>query len=522
MGLILTPREPKRRKKPRCKTRRSRSRRQGALGSGIAEAVSDSEFLNPKPKSFSVVPSNNSCKRKLRNRKRNHRRKRRDRIPGDRFRESLTPQPVSFIGTYTNKFSGGQSTKSFMTASNNQPLAIRRCWDRVNPGPPYYTGGPLTLVKGAYPLYDVQGLVDWYVYNNPQKTNYYRYSGGFAPVSFPWSGPTSAQINALGLSAPYSQTWFDASPYGAEGYRRAAPTLQGIDGATAIGELKDLPHMLHQTAGAMKELYTDLGGSLKTLFMSPKHVADHFINHVFGWVPFVSDVTKAYNTYQNQNKMMDRIEKDNGNWKHSVRRLVNTKSVERVHREYAPWVIPFSDISHMLSVRNIDGINCRGYLDVMRIQEEYVWFEGVFKFYLAAFDRNKKWHNSRYGQLMRLMQIYGLRVSPVTIYKLTPWSWLLDWFTNIGQQLDYLRSTVYDGRVSKYAYIMRTRTERIKHVSTIFPPPGYDDCVLEWNYGVLTKDRKQSASPFGFSLSGDLSARQLTILSALGISKGLS
>jgi len=108
----------------------------------------------------------------------------------------------------------------------------------------------------------------------------------------------------------------------------------------------------------------------------------------------------------------------------------------------------------------------------------------------------------------------------MTIYKLMPWTWLADWFSNVGKQLDYLNSIWYDGTTSKYAYVMRSREEKINQTVNIFAPPGYPEKSITWNYGVITKCRRAAASPFGFDLGAEnLSTRQIAILAALGITR---
>jgi hypothetical protein len=394
---------------------------------------------------------------------------------------------------------------------------VERCWDETHPGPPYKSGGPFTLVRGSYPVYAVKGDISLKV-GNPNQSNW-KYEGGFSPFSMMEGSPTQDAINVLGLNLPYSQTWFDATPYGPAGYAKARPKIEKMDLGTAVGELRDLPRMLKSTSKLFRDIWKGMGGNMSSVLMQPKKVADAFLNHQFGWKPFLSDLGKSYDLYQSADKHMSQIERDNGKWVRRVRTLSNTTSINHINRAYYPWATPYEYIAFLCEGRTIDGQGCNGYTDLIRHESERIWFVGSFKYYRPEFDRTKPWFHSNYGKTIRLLKTYGLQLSPAVVWNLTPWSWLADWFSNAGDQIEYRQAEDYDGLVSNYAYVMRSREETYSQNMTIFLQVKGEHKV-SWNYYVVSKDRRGALSPYGFDVSWDsLTPKQLAILSALLISR---
>jgi hypothetical protein len=124
--------------------------------------------------------------------------------------------------------------------------------------------------------------------------------------------------------------------------------------------------------------------------------------------------------------------------------------------------------------------------------------------------------------VIEMVTLYGGRVSPATIYKLFPWSWLIDWYATVGDVLSNLEAQLYDNLLAKYAYVMRHRVYSSVNESRIWLKNrgvGQEQ-FCRWTQLVETKDRAK-ANPFGFGLTmGDLSYRQMLILGALGMSHG--
>lgn len=145
------------------------------------------------------------------------------------------------------------------------------------------------------------------------------------------------------------------------------------------------------------------------------------------------------------------------------------------------------------------------------------WFEGVFRYYLpedrTAFGKSKM-------MLSKWRKLYGLDVDPGVLWNLIPWSWLIDWFLDIGPMFEALSDLMSDGLVMQYGYLMEHKIE-----TTTWTLHG----LTSWDSRtpiapVLTHRRETKrrirATPFGFGLNeADFTPRQWAILAALGFAR---
>jgi hypothetical protein len=143
---------------------------------------------------------------------------------------------------------------------------------------------------------------------------------------------------------------------------------------------------------------------------------------------------------------------------------------------------------------------------------------GEFTYYRPEFDATRSDYESNWKEAMRLVSIYGARINPSFLWKITPWTWLFDWFAGFGTYLDRIQSYFLDGVVSKYMYIMEHSTKESLHTIDVNWKTGVS--TFSWSNVVETKQRELAESPFSYSLPvGGLSPKQLAILTALGLSR---
>jgi hypothetical protein len=325
-------------------------------------------------------------------------------------------------------------------------------------------------------------------------------------------------LSGLGVSGTFGESFLSAEPYGARAYNQARPKLAAAGADVFLGELKDLPGMLKTSAQGFKDIYLNLGGKKFGNIMNPKSLADHFLNHVFGWAPFVSDIVKIYNVHKNAESLLAQLKRDNGRWIHRYRVVEKTNDLTLHPRVYAPLVQPSLN-GLLYAPRTFEGhASCKGFTDYTTQETDDVWFEGAFRYYVPFFDNKWTKHHKQFSDVLQLITLYGLRVSPATIWKLTPWSWLVDWAGNVGDVLDNIVATGYDHLVSKYAFVMRHRV-RINSMTAVVFLKNYGDTLDTWTQVLDSKDRR-IATPFGFGIDmTSLSAKQLAILAALGINR---
>jgi len=142
------------------------------------------------------------------------------------------------------------------------------------------------------------------------------------------------------------------------------------------------------------------------------------------------------------------------------------------------------------------------------------------KYYLPSLDVPGGDSDSLLNPLVQ--RLLGLDITPHLAWSLTPWSWLIDWYTGVGNMIANMQSLLQDSLVAKYAYIMRHR--RVTH-NYLHAQPFLDDTSGTKTvraYGNITLEVKEraAASPFGFGLGNrEFSDSQAAILAALGLSR---
>lgn len=106
----------------------------------------------------------------------------------------------------------------------------------------------------------------------------------------------------------------------------------------------------------------------------------------------------------------------------------------------------------------------------------------------------------------------GLGITPRVVWDALPWSWLIDYFFNIGEILSNLYGEVVDRQLSTRAYLMQESNVTYTRSGS----DGYLHAQIARK--VITKVRRK-VDPYGVAIDQDLSIKQTMILAALGISR---
>lgn len=439
-----------------------------------------------------------------------------------RFRRRLTPakKPGSKKLGYFNSMitSGGQPTGNWHPAEvfpqffNYQAPFIDAEFTADqdgHQGPPFYVGGPFQHLKVEYsvPFEGVHGK-GTYVRND----NLQRYVGGFAPPVDSWFGGLGVSSPAQFL-IPNSPFMPDPSSYGASAFNKCKPKIEKASAFVALREAKDIPRMLRTTSKFFHQTWKALGGSVDSRTMTPKNIGDHFLNHQFGWVPFVSDLRKFNDTFQNSARYLSQLTDRNGKWTRSKVTVLSTDNTTKLNSGLGQILDPIigthwshyfiSEPSWELTEQVIDHISA----------------VGSFSFYRPEFDSKLTEYNSAWSRIMRQLDIYGLRISPSNIWRSTPWTWAADWVTDAGAYIDFYNDMLVDSVVCKYFYLMQHRIV-IRRLIQVLPFRSGNTVSLSFSRKIETKRRMEGSSPFDFSLSWkDLTPRQLAIAAALFLTR---
>lgn len=342
------------------------------------------------------------------------------------------------------------------------------------------------LIRGNTPYVDA-----WY------KPGWAEYHGTIGIFPSRNGGPGPGQ----GLYWPSLLT-ASVSPYsrGATAIASCAPTSPLFDGSTAVAELvrEGMPKMIGQT--------------LKSDIRRFQSYGDEYLNYQFGWRPFINDVRNLSHAITTSDDYIRQLTRNSGR---VVRRGYSFPDVTSSNRVTGDQTAINPGLGHYTLSPGSPYPMTRV---IDRSLEE--WFAGSFTYYVD-FKGSNSYDRVR-AAATRARHVYGIRISPDALWNLMPWSWAIDWETNIGDVLTNLSNFTADGLVMHYGYLMRKSVSRDcrEAIVTTAAGKGYTQSHHLW--GVLEHHRKERfrASPWGFGLTIEsLTPRQVSILAALGISR---
>lgn len=325
------------------------------------------------------------------------------------------------------------------------------------------------------------------------------YRGPFLPgVAFLGSSslsvgmPTALQINADGAKA----------------INRTIPTAPEAGLAQFVGELREkLPSLIgyHSLKNSQESFTGKLG-------------AEH-LNLEFGIKPMISDVTSMASSVLHAHKLIAQYRKNSGE---IVRRKTTLRDdmTAQILTENAitanPFISSYADAGDFFSYDSFMASG--GRLTSVKTTESIVKFSGAFTYHLAeAHDMLSKLE--MYEQLAN--HLLGTRITPSTIWELTPWSWLFDWFADIGTLLSNLSLLSADSSVVRYGYIMHENRVTVEHIFKGYQlKPGWSAPSLVSKKETYVRKTRTRATPYGFGVNlGALTPRRWAILAALGFTK---
>jgi hypothetical protein len=288
---------------------------------------------------------------------------------------------------------------------------------------------------------------------------------------------------------------------GTKAISKCLPTNPVVDGATFLGELKSgLPKLVG------RELF-------KSKFKDYRKVGSEYLNIEFGWKPLVSDLQDAAKAVTGSEKILDQLHRDSG--RNIRRRFVfpeeRTSTTTTVSARSAPQN---GQAVYSQLWRSSGGVP----LSIVTEVTTKTWFSGCFTYHL---DMGTTLKSRIARQAAEARKLYGLELTPAVVWNLAPWSWLADWEGSIGDVLHNVSRFSQDGLVMRYGYIMQQKDAKVTYT---LPYNGRfkSGPMVPLTLTVTSQSKvRRRATPFGFGVDMTaLNGRQLSILGALGISRG--
>jgi hypothetical protein len=287
---------------------------------------------------------------------------------------------------------------------------------------------------------------------------------------------------------------FDLDAMGTQAISATIPTnpIGGL--AVTLGELR-------------REGIPSLVGALtwKDRTFRAKQAGSEYLNVQFGWLPLVDEILTMADTVKRSDEITRQYEAEEGKLLHRAYTFPSTSSTSTTVTSAYPtpaWVVGFW--------------NSQGTKTTVTTEKVESWFEGAYTYTLpprGSFARSAAIAN----------KLYGTRLTPDVVWNLTPWSWAVDWFSNVGTVVSNQTAFANDGLVMPYGYIMRRRTVT-RTVTNSGSRMRRDNQVVNCRQTFTTTvKQRRMATPYGFGLDPlGFTGRQWSILAALGLSKGSS
>lgn len=237
---------------------------------------------------------------------------------------------------------------------------------------------------------------------------------------------------------------------------------------------------------------------------SARNAGSEYLNVQFGWMPLVSDIQGFAKTVERSDEIARQYEQNAG--KPQRRRYeFPTDSTNSNSIEFDFLPSPALKVGYWLDTGSrITYVSVR----------TRTWFSGSFTYYLPKLGTNAR-------DLAIAKKLYGARLTPDEVWNLTPWSWAVDWFTNMGDVIANASAFSDDGLVMPYGYIMSETAHEVTYYTSGAKMKRLGKEVVGSQTLTTTVKKRLKATPYGFGLDpSSLSVRQWSILAALGLSKG--
>lgn len=437
--------------------------------------------------------------------------------------------PVGVYKTYVNGLL--QSTTNRMLTGAGPSCLFEKCWDVNNAAASdkktrrgqnrrFRVGGPFASVKIATDSLSVSGFGTYFATEGSTRREY---TGGFCNPVLHHDAPDTSHYTSGGPSTLQGNPFIpDTSSFEQRAFTDTMPKIEKVSALNALYEFKDVPGQLKQTSRIFKDLYIDQVGvktALKSQLM-PNRVAEDYLNYHFGWVPFCKDIAQMVDYIIFSKQYLDDISHGNDTWIKRKAVLLDVTAKALLGSGLSFGCEPQGeDMNQLCNIMETNGQFHFGSYKVWSETTTRCWAEGAFKYYRPEFDTKMPYYGTKVAEINRHLAAAGLRLTPYHIWKAIPWSWCIDWFSNVGDVIKRQDAQYLDGMVTKYLYLMHHRKQVIKSEHFLNFKSGARTVTFTRYLDV--KQRKDASSPYGFVLGGDLSATQWSILAALGLTGGV-
>ena len=374
----------------------------------------------------------------------------------------------------------------------------------------------VSLVDSGHPFTKVTGVYFPITAKVKLNTYYYGYDGDV------WA-PAAQLYNASGrtMSLPttsFSMTTSQVRQNMLNGvFKSISPDKDDASLMVTLIELLrgDIPKLI----GDLQRFTSISGRSIKDYKQAVNSVGDQYLNSVFGWTPLVKDLAKTIQVLLTIDRMV---------YAESFRRKRDWQGpTDSSESAWSTSLGSGADPVLQGSKRTYSG---GGTIDGSLIVEGTQRITRGENYHLSSRISSIAKPNSKtigfVDQANEILQRLGFVTSLAEVWELVPYSWLVDWVSNIGASIH--NANVYSPSSGKYTVDFAYLTTWTSHTTeqSVRSARYASDPNTSWKItrgksflSSVTKWRER-ATPFGFGTQlGSLSAGQFAILTALGLAR---
>jgi hypothetical protein len=334
-----------------------------------------------------------------------------------------------------------------------------------------------------------------------------------------WTGPLV--MNYIPSETQIPVPSWNPDTVGAQLIRRAIPTNPLNNVATTLGELIQ--------PGGLPRAYTKeilnstfkLGDKTRNIATQVKtgvrEAAGGALNVQFGYLPLVSDLQGAAGAIKYGAEYIRQLERDSGKL---IRRQRSAQPIATYASAQKASGVSLAALGYSANADRASLYRSQaesvGNVSVEETTSQQMWFSGGFEY---VFKNAESTDNAIEYLLSRVDKLAGVSLTPDRLYQLTPFSWLVDWNSTLGDVIANAQRFSEDGLIMRYGYVMRkTVTIRTYTLSGI-RFKQFDPGNITTTYRTVRKERERG-NPFGMGSTAGYNARQWGLLSEVGMTQG--
>lgn len=300
----------------------------------------------------------------------------------------------------------------------------------------------------------------------------------------------------------------DLNAWATRGANRVRAIKPYVDAAVEVGEAHDYVRLVGELDAVVEGVKSSAKSkrmAIKTLdyLLSLKGVGDVGLGVMFGLMPLLDLVRKLLAGQEAIDARIRTILQSDGKWQH--RRVVLLDESTTTTGTLTDPVAPLTQFQTYVSQ------NTGEFTETTR---EHIWYETDIKYVVPGKDRPEK---VDYLQ----ERLFSTQLTGETLYELSPYSWLADWFLSAGAFIENsMDHTLYRWRKPCLMY-ETSIVKQVRGTLVYHTPSGLKTLSLPATSTLTVKRREPHyLDKIGFSPTGISSAYRQLVLGFLALKSG--